>query len=266
MDFGEIIFYIVAVILVLILITKMLSSLFSKTEEEKEYEKKLKESLADEFIYDPETGTRLTLEQAESGHWIENDNYNRIKSQEEIEKRYFGKEKEVEELINEMKKSRYEFSILSESQLDFLENSKLLSKYDNWSYSHPFSFNDGKDFVFFPNVQYAGTRHESPYQESQILFWIKDDKLSGHFYLREKSTIENLSDIFKSDDVIKIKNYETFAFKKSQNQIYVTKMLSIFEKERGLEIEIIDNNLLIKTLRLVNHEDFNRIEKIMKLR
>ncbi|TXE15357.1 hypothetical protein ES692_17015 [Psychroserpens burtonensis] len=39
----------------------------SDTSEQKEYDRKLKESLADEYIIDPETGTKLTLEQAESG-------------------------------------------------------------------------------------------------------------------------------------------------------------------------------------------------------
>lgn len=265
MDFGEIFFYIAAGLLLLFLIKKIASaSVFSKTKEEKEYERMLKESMADEFIYDAETGARLTLEQAESGHWIENDNYNRIKSQEELDRHYFGKEREIEEMVNEMKKSGYEFTILSDSQLAFLENSKMLSKYDEWSYSHPFSFNYKKDFVFFPNVRYSGSRYELAFQESQILFWIKDDRLSGHFYLREKTAIENLSDHFKSDDLIKIKNYETFAFKKSQNQIYVTKTLSKFEKESGLEIEVIDNNLLVKTLKFVNDADFYSIEKIVK--
>ena len=265
MKFGEIIFYIVVVILILFLIKKMLkSSLFRKTEEEKEYEKNLKESLADEFIYDPETGARITLEQAESGHWIENDNYNRIKSQEEIDRHYFGKEKEIEELVNEMRKSGYEHEILSDEQVDFLENSKMLSKYDEWSYSHSFSFNNNKDFICFPNVKYNAARFETGYNESQILFWIKDDKLSGHFYLREKSKAENLSDLFKNDDLIKIKSYETFAFKKAENHIYLTKILSKFQNEKKLEIEIIDANLLVKSMKLVNAEDFYRIEKIVK--
>ena len=265
MKFGEIIFYIVVVILILFLIKKMLkSSLFSKTEEKREYEKNLKESLADEFIYDPETGARFTLEQAESGHWIENDNYNRIKSQEEIDRHYFGKEKEIEELVNEMRKSGYEYEILSDEQIDFLENSKMLSKYDEWSYSHSFSFNTNKNFVCFPNVKYNGARFETGYSESQILFWIKNERLSGHFYLREKSKAENISDLFKSDDLIKIKSYETFAFKKAENHIYLTKILSKFENEKNLEIEIIDANLLVKSLKLVNSEDFYRIEKIVK--
>ncbi len=48
-----------------------------ETAERKEYERKLKESLKDEFIYDPETGAKITLAEAESGHWIAHDNENR---------------------------------------------------------------------------------------------------------------------------------------------------------------------------------------------
>ncbi|QYA26684.1 hypothetical protein G3I01_14655 [Gramella sp. MT6] len=44
------------------------------TKAEREYEKRINESLADEYIIDPETGAKLTLEEAESGHWINHDN------------------------------------------------------------------------------------------------------------------------------------------------------------------------------------------------
>ena len=45
-----------------------------KTKKEKQYEEYLEESLEDEHLYDPETGAKITLEQAESGHWINHDN------------------------------------------------------------------------------------------------------------------------------------------------------------------------------------------------
>ncbi|PZR15576.1 MAG: hypothetical protein DI539_18190 [Flavobacterium psychrophilum] len=36
----------------------------------RDYERQAREKLGDSFIYDPETGAKITLEQAESGNWM----------------------------------------------------------------------------------------------------------------------------------------------------------------------------------------------------
>lgn len=261
MGFGEIVFYIFITLIIINLLHKFF---FTKTEKEKEYEKKIKESLADEFIYDPETGTKLTLEQAESGHFLAHDNANRIKSEEELEKYYYGREKDAEELVNFIKSNGYEATKLTDSQIDFLEQSKILSKYDNWSYSNSFTFNSGKDFMFFPDVLYYNNSHQLGYGESQIMFWINDLDLSGHIYLRDKTNFEAIADNIRNDDEIKLNNFETFIFKKPNKMIALIKTLQLFDDEKELEIEVIEGNLLFKSLKFVNRTDFLRMEKIMK--
>ncbi|KGO85952.1 hypothetical protein [Flavobacterium suncheonense] len=235
-----------------------------KSKSEIEEENRLKESLSDEFIYDPETGTKLTLEQAESGHWIAHNNVNRIKDSDEIEQFYYDDEKEVEELKNYIKKTGNTYKKLTNYQIELLEKTETLSKYDNWSYSSSFSNDNGNRFVLFPAVEITGNRHQSGYHESQIMFWIKDEQLSGHFYLREKTNFEKLTDIFRNDDDIKLDNYESFTIKKSNNMLYIIKLLNFFKDEKGLEFEIYGDNLFIKTLRFPNMDDYLRIEKIIK--
>lgn len=235
-----------------------------KSKSEIEEENKLKESLADEFIYDPETGTKLTLEQAESGHWISHNNVNRIKDADEIEQFYYGNEREVEELKNYIKKTGYTFKKLTDSQIETLTKTETLSKYHNWTYSNSFSKDNEKLFIFFPAVEIRGNRHQPDYHESQIMFWIKDVQLSGHFYLREKTSFENLTDLFRNDDDIKLDNYESFTIKKSNNMLYIIRLINFFKNEKSLELEIYEDNLFIKTLRSPNMEDFLRIEKILK--
>ena len=65
-------FFLIIICLLIIAIPIFLS--FRKTKTEKEYDQYLEKSLEDEFLYDPETGAKITLEQAESGHWISHDN------------------------------------------------------------------------------------------------------------------------------------------------------------------------------------------------
>lgn len=257
MVLGEIVFYIFISIIVVALSVKF----FENSDEEKEYFIKLKQSLKEEFIYDPETGAKLTLEEAESGYWISHNNLNRVKSKEEIEKFYFGREKDAEILINHIKAAGYEYNKLKNSQIDFLETIKIFEKYDNWSYSNSFSFDNEKNFVFFPAVEY---KTENYFNESQIMFWFKNDKLNGHFYLREKTNFESITDLIRNNDEIKLENYECFTYKKSKNIIDIIRILEAFKNEKELEIEIKDENLFVKTLKFPNMQDFLRVEKIIK--
>ena len=96
------------------------------------------------------------------------------------------------------------------------------------------------------------------------MFWIKDEQLSGHYYFREKTSFEILADLFRNDDEIKLNNYESFTIKKSNNILYISKLLSFFKNEKELEFEICDNSFFIKTLSHPNMEDYLRIEKIIK--
>lgn len=59
----------------------------------------VEQRLEDEFIYDPDTGAKMTLEQAESGHFIKHDNKLRIKSNKEIEENYDEDNQEVEFVV-----------------------------------------------------------------------------------------------------------------------------------------------------------------------
>lgn len=235
-----------------------------KSKSEIEEENRLKKSLEDEYIYDPDTGAKLTLEQAESGHWISHNNINRIKDSNEIEQFYYEDEREAEEIKNQIKKAGYIHKDFTNYQLKFLEKTNILSKYDYWSYSDSFSNKNENIFIFFPTVEIKGHRYESNYYETQLMFWIKDEQLSGHFYLRDKTNFETLSDALRSDDDIKLQNYECFTIKKSSNILYIIRILTFFEDEKNLEFEIYDNHLFIKTLRFPNFKDYLRIEKIIE--
>lgn len=239
-------------------------SVFRKTKEEKEHEKRIAESLADELIYDPETGMRITLDQAESGYSVAHINPNRLKSKAEIDKYYLGEDKAIEELNNDLIRKGYTAISLSDEQTDFLEKSHILSKYDDWFYSDAFTFNQGESFIFFPHVTYFGSEQHMGYDETQIMFWIEHSKLSGHVYLRDKTSIEAWIDLISNDDEIKLNNYETFVHQRPTNIIQVLKVLKLFENETGLEIEINGNNLFIKTTKLANTTDFIKVEHLIK--
>ena len=238
------------------------------TKAEREYEKRINESLADEYIIDPETGAKLTLEEAESGHWINHDNEFITIPEKEIEKLHTEEQKDAERAINILRKSteykRYRFS---ESELEILENIKILSKYDDWSYSDCFKIEYCDGFIFMPAVVLIDKvpgYFETTYNESQIMIWVKLEGNSGHYYLREKTATEKFLDIFKNDDDLKMRGYESFTLKKSENLFKVNQTLKNLKNVKGVEIEIFENNLFLKTMKFINVEELLLMESIAK--
>ncbi|MGY3795706.1 hypothetical protein [Aquimarina sp. 433] len=256
MEIGEIAFY---VCIGLILLYQIYKVFFKKTEEEKEYLRKLKESLADEYIYDPKTGAKFTLEQAESGHWISHNNEHRIISESEIEKLYTDEQKNVERALNYLKQSQqYQKQRPTPNEINYLEHTSILSKYNDWSYSDSFALKNCNGYLFIPTVSYDNFR------EPQIMFWLKLRTDFGHYYLREKSHIEKFFDLIRNDDDLRLPNYESFTIKKTVNLSQVVELLKRFEGSKGLEIEFKDNNLFIKNNKLVNISEIEKIENIVK--
>lgn len=236
----------------------------SNSDEHKEYKRKLKESLSDGFIIDPETGIKITLEEAESGHWIAHDNEFRTVPESELEKLLTEDEKQAEIALNYLRESKdYRRTELTDEQFDIFDDTKTLNNYDEWSYSNPFSFENGILILPAPEI-HGMTYYQDDYVESHLMFWKKIKNINGHYYLREKSSAEKLFDKIRNDDDLQLKNYESFTFKRSYNLIRINKLLENFENQKGLKIEINDDNLFIKTLKLISLEDIKRIEKIIK--
>ena len=70
--------------------------------------------------------------------------------------------------------------------------------------------------------------------------------------------------MIKSDDDLKLSGYKSFTFEKTRAMIPIMNILEKIKNKKGLEIEFIQNNLLIKNTKLVNMEDILRIEKIIR--
>ncbi|MEZ4839446.1 hypothetical protein [Flavobacterium sp.] len=268
MKFGEIIFYLVVALISLYIVSKYIKLFFLPSESEIEYQRKLEESLKDEFIIDPETGAKLTLEQAQSGHWIAHDNEFKTVPENEIEKLLTEEQKSIEKSKNYFRESKeYRKHKLTEEEILTLEKTKILSKYDSWGYSDCFRLEFSEDLIFLPIVEIEDktpTYYSNNYIETQIMYWLKFDFDMGHYYLREKLKIEKIFDLIKKDDDLQLKNYESFTIRKSNNIIKIIKILEKFETQERIEIEFMDNYLFVKNERLVTLEEIIRLESLIK--
>lgn len=234
------------------------------TKSDKEMHRKLRESLEDEFIYDPETGAKITLEQAVSGNWLPADEETRKRNEEEQGKYDTESEAKVREIVNRLKSQGYLSKDLTDGQINTLDATNILSKYDEWSYSHFFVNIDNGGGIFFPDVRIKGSvKGGLSFTGMQLMFWIKIEDHRGHYYFREKTSAEKIMDIIRNDDLIKLDNYETFVAKKGNMIVSTIRLMEKFDNEKGLEIEINASDLFIKTLQFPNIEDLERVEKII---
>lgn len=243
-------------ILILALVIVVLYAIFTfKTTKEKEYEKKLKESLKDEFIIDPETGVKLTLEEAESGKWFTHDNEFRTIPRDELNKIPFERERQIETALNYLRGSRFfTKAILNIAEEKILDATKILSGYQDWSYYDVYKFPKG--YIFLPTVDDYVT-------ETRLMLWLKINNIRGHYLFREKTSSEKFFDKIRNDDEIKLENYECFTVKKSHNSISIINILKKIINKNGLEIEINNDDLFIKTLKLVSVDDVKKMEAII---
>lgn len=234
------------------------------TAAERETKKRLQDSLADEFIYDPETGAKITLEQAESGIWLLPDENTKKKNEEELKKYYSEDELKINEVTEHLKNNNYTRNKFPKEDIHTLNETKILKRYDDWSYFESYSSIEKQIIAFFPNVELKKkTRVENHYSEFHLMFWVKINNYGGHYYFKEKSSTDKIFDIIRNDDDIKLNNYESYVIKTGHNIVSIIRLIEQFDKLKGLEIEINGENLFIKTLVTPNMIDFNRIEKII---
>lgn len=264
----DIVFIIVFVFTLIIIISNFSSGAKAARErtpkgiKEKKQKELIKEKqkawVNDDLIYDPETGAKITLEQAQSGVWDLPSEEEKAKHKEE--QKIFLNEQGIEagHLFELLKEKGFKAKKLNDEQIEFLEQSALLTQYDDWGYTECFINNDDV-VVFSPYVKLKRLH----YEESQLIVWVKVNHALGHYFMEPKNTTNKLLGSFINKEDIKVENYSTYTLKKGFDVTNAKKILEKFSHEKGLQVELNNNNLLIKTLVTPNRDDFERIEKLM---
>lgn len=237
-----------------------------KTKEEREYDRYLDESMKDEYITDPETGAKLTLEQAESGHWIAHDNEFRTKPAKELSK-LTELERGIEIGVNYLRESKdYRNQELTHELELELKRTHIISSYREWTYYCFYRMEYFDGYVMIPNVliesQY-GYFNDS-YPETQVLFWLKLNADFGHYHLRKQKEVDKVVGFFTGEKEIKIDGYTVETFRVSPNVLNVIRLLQVIEGTSGLRIELKDDSLLLKNTKWANLEEILRLEKLVK--
>lgn len=220
--------------------------------------KRLKKRLDDPRIYDPETDTYITLEEAESGVW-DIDDSSKKRTSKEIEETFHEQEIIVQDICRELEREGFvkAKNPLSEEQFTTFEKLKLLDQLDeNWGYSN-FYERDTLTAIIL-NIH-----HTSEFAVSML---VKD--VSGHYVFKEKTVSDRILDTIRPDDDIKVENYECYTIQKTKTTRAVENIMFEINKHKHIEVEVLPGQLFIKTTRPVQSTDLfmllNLTRKIMR--
>ncbi len=227
-----------------------------ETKAEKEHETELMANLDDERIYDPITNRLISLEEAMSGMWEGEDHP--IVAEERIQKFYDDEAQDTIRVLNYVKKSPlYSTFEVTDDLSRLLERLKMLSAPAQWGHhSTSYICPDIRGVVMFPNIYLNEIRG------TYILFGLPIFAQRGHYYLREKTTTETLLDHLSNDDDLSLDGYECFTFSPSRDIRGLNKILERFTNEDGLEIEILEDQLFVKSVGEASVRELKRFEKI----
>lgn len=143
---------IISVIGVLLFIAVFVYVFFGPSKKDKEQENEA--GTDDELLYDPDTGKTFSIEEAEAGLSVSEEDLNRIIPQEELDKNFSEKNRKIEEANNYLKRSGYKFRFPSEETISVLSETELLADYNFVTVTDHVSLSE-KASLLVTNVTYS---------------------------------------------------------------------------------------------------------------
>jgi hypothetical protein len=156
---------------------------------ESEENKKLRESLQDETIYVPETGTKLTIDEAERGYFIAHDNKQRIKTEAELEQNYSPEQAQAEKIRNYLLECQYAFLTdeVEDRLIEAVSNCDFISKYSDVNIYFTCRINEVSFLiVLLVDYQISNGKYFNEYAEFHILAAIHYQNISTSSHLAEQ--------------------------------------------------------------------------------
>lgn len=234
--------------------------LFRSSESDKQYFKNLEKSLEDEFIIDPETGAKLTLEQAQSGNWNpdEVEYYNEEEDPFVSDKHRFFRES-VEYYKEEL---NYKTIELLDSDIELLENINMFTKYKEWFFFEAIAKKEKNVTIGFIAVTLGDIQHS---RTNQLFCWIKNLDFSGHYILTKKTKVEENILKLNSIELKRFGSYHCEPIKKTFHEIQLFQLFDKVSEIEELDIEYFEGNLFFKTKREMTKEDITRFEELISM-
>lgn len=217
----------------------------------------------DDLLYDPETNTKITLEQAESGNWLARDeDPDRIVPDEEIEANYADTAKLPQRIKNYLIAENFLQQEFDDEFQQEIAGLVILAKYKSWSCEDLFVSDDGSGIF---DLVIETTSGRQAFTSRTVMGAKILEGGFGHYIFAPKTLADRLYDFVEQQDVVNIPGYETHEVVRSHNIIGINRMLETFRKNEVLfEIELLDDILFFKFCRDQSLEDVRLAREILK--
>lgn len=159
-------------IILIVVVVIALGSIFVKSDREKAEEAEMEKRLADEVIYDRETGVKMTLEEAENGYIVKGTLTPRFKTDEEIEQHYSDEEKDIEYI----KRFFVDYDIVESTEgfevMDVLTLSEMSKLYEHFEVDELWKYREG---VYVALIGIMSRYVSGTFSDTQLAFVVKQD-------------------------------------------------------------------------------------------
>lgn len=216
----------------------------------------------DDLLFDPETNSKITLEQAESGNWPVNEDPNRIIPAEEINSFHSESNKLEVRIGNYLKQQKFLKCNFDDELQDAIDSMVILTKYSSWSCDDLFVAADGS-CIFELSILAPIGRNSFDGKTVMAMKYLGSD--SGHYVFAPKTLADRVYDWVEPKENIEIPGYETHEIVRSRNVLQLIRSLEQFGKMAArFEIEVIADKLFFKFDRDKSLEDVKLADEILK--
>lgn len=234
--------------------------LFRSSESDKQYFKNLEKSLEDEFIIDPETGAKLTLEQAQSGNW----NPDEVEYYNEEDDPFISDEYRFFNEVGDYYIDTLNYIAVEpdETAIDLFYSINMFAKYKEWYFFEALAKPEKNVMIAFVAVTLGDIQHS---RTNQLFCWIKNLDFSGHYILTEKTKVEENILKLNSIELKRFGSYHCEPIKKTFHEIQLFQLFDKVSEIEELDIEYFEGNLFFKTKREMTKEDITRFEEFLSM-
>ena len=214
----------------------------------------------DEFLYDKLTGKKITIEEAEAGYTVTTDDIKRIKTDEEITENYIGFEREMELVVNGLKKEGYK---INDQDIDFnarIGSSAILSKALNWSWAEEDIF----ELSAFNFLILSYVREKEHLGAWVAILVIETERTWGQYVATPSTELEQKLLLKTDESITGIKGYDIEKLRNGDGDPAFRVMLETIPPVSCTSFEVLDKYLLAICDFVPTHERMDEILNLYK--
>jgi len=223
------------------------------------------------LLDDPLTGEKMKVSETQNEYEYSDEivfyDENR-RTSEHVLNKYYTEDGDLERefilIKNYLLDNGFNFQIFSKSEIEFLENSITFTSFEDWTCTDMYHKNNLSFFIANTTSKAINSKYHYRNENTNIVFWVKDFKFSGHYCFIKQPIIQNIVNVFIDENTEIIKGYKTEIIKKSAQEKVIKDYFKNLNSSFDLEIEVFNSNIIIRMMNVASYENMIRLLNSLK--